>query len=170
MDHCCALKFFIVKGFEYTGGGENLGFGGAGGFSFGGFDPMGMAGDQGGGFMDTNQGKSAEKKVKFTCISIYCVLQCHRRRQSSRDKQTLMPVTVKQILSAVDEADGCFLDGGVELSSVKIMGTVMSVTSHSTNLIYVVNDGTGTIECKQWIDKDNAMNPGFSQCRCYFPD
>ena len=39
---------------------------------------------------------------------------------------------------------------------MRIMGNVDSVDEHSTNMSYKVNDGTGVIECKQWMEKDQG--------------
>ena len=54
--------------------------------------------------------------------------------------------------AAVDD-DNVKIDG-CELLVARIMGNVESVEEHSTNLNYRINDGTGVIECKFWIEKD----------------
>jgi len=117
-------------GYEY---GADRGFGG-------GFNPMGGLGgggfefgDMGGGFTGAEEKKSSEKK--------------------SRDKQSLLPVSVKQLLSAMPGEDGYKIDDA-ELTTLKLVGTLVEPQEHSTNLNFKLNDGSGTIECKQWIEKD----------------
>jgi replication factor A2 len=117
-------------GYEY---GMDRGFGG-------GFNPMGGLGGGGfefgdisGGFGGAEEKKSSEKK--------------------SRDKQSLLPVTVKQLLSAMSSEDGYKVDD-VALTTLKLVGTLVAPQEHSTNLNFKLNDGSGTIECKQWIEKD----------------
>lgn len=43
-----------------------------------------------------------------------------------------------------------------ELATVRIMGIVESVEEHATNCNYRINDGTGVMECKYWIEKDSG--------------
>ena len=62
-------------------------------------------------------------------------------------------------LKALNEAtfdDEIYRIDGIELHVVRIMGNVDSVDEHSTNMSYKVNDGTGVIECKQWMEKDQG--------------
>ena len=39
---------------------------------------------------------------------------------------------------------------------VKLMGTIHNVQEHSTNVVFVLNDGSHSIECKFWLDRDNG--------------
>lgn len=41
-----------------------------------------------------------------------------------------------------------------EVHTVKIMGIVEQVEQHATNITYRINDGSGAIECKLWVEKD----------------
>lgn len=126
-------------GYEYGGGG---GYGGYGG---GGFDPMsglggfGMGG-MGGGFMSeegNKGGKSSEKK--------------------SRDKQNFTPVTVHQILTAKKVDDVYRVDDN-ELYTVKLIGFVSNLTFQSTNISFQLNDGSGSIDCRFFISKDDSSS------------
>ena len=97
-------------------GGNNNMFGG------GGYDAM----DTGGGFMKSPDkgGKSDAKK--------------------SRDKMNLVSLTIKQILKCESLDDSIRVDG-VQLHTIKIIGTIESLEPHSTNSVYRVNDNTGTM-------------------------
>lgn len=113
--------------------------------SFGGFPPMGIMDESGGGFLEQGGNASADKK-------------------RSRDRESLTPVTIKQIKGSTNDGDSIKLDG-VDLFLVKIMGFIENVEEHSTNLTYQLNDGTGVIECKDWISKDAGSNSAPSSHR-----
>ena len=66
-----------------------------------------------------------------------------------------MPATIKQLMSAVNDGDSFKIDD-VELYTVKVVGLLESIQSHSTHIIFTVNDGSGVIECKEWIEKGAA--------------
>lgn len=81
--------------------------------------------------------------------------------QGSRDKgynkDTLRPVTIKQLLDAQQpHPDADFKIDGAELTQVTFVGQVRNVSQQATNFTYKLDDGTGTIEVKQWIDADLA--------------
>lgn len=105
----------------------------------GGMDPMGGTGF---GALSESGNKSAEKK-------------------GSRERQSLIPVTAKQILTC-ENVDDVFRLDGAELFTVKIIGTVDSVAEHATNHTYQISDSTGSIECKLWIDKDSGGSVAMS--------
>ena len=56
-------------------------------------------------------------------------------------------------MTATHEDDSYKVDGA-ELANIKIMGMVAAIEEHSTNFNFKVNDGTGVMDCKQWIDRD----------------
>ena len=118
----------------------------------GGMDPMGGTGL---GALSESGNKSAEKKVGLllhTCLVYFFTLN---PIQGSRERQSLIPVTAKQILTC-ENVDDVFRLDGAELFTVKIIGTVDSVAEHATNHTYQISDSTGSIECKLWIDKDSG--------------
>lgn len=122
---------------EYGGGmgGGYGGFGGGGGFS--GFE--GMGGDDltgGGGFLDGTAGKSAEKK--------------------NRDNQSITSVSIKQLNTAESDDGEMFRVDGMQLYQVKIIGFIESMATHSTSQMYMINDGSGVIECKAFIEKNEG--------------
>lgn len=96
--------------------------------------------------------KSAEKKVIFFFFTIIIVLFLPHLQQGNRDRQSLIPVTVKQLLQC-DNVEDSFRVDGVELFTVKIIGTVDAIVEQNTNHTFQVSDGSGTIECKLWVDK-----------------
>jgi replication factor A2 len=78
--------------------------------------------------------------------------------RKSYDEQTIQPVTVSMCLSSYPEEDGTGeqLADGRKLYHVKIVGAVRSVEDFSTNCLYGIEDGTGLIEVKQWIDSNDC--------------
>lgn len=135
-----------TSGYEY-GSNDYGGFGG-GGYGGGGLDPMG-GGQQGfGTFGDAaaTGNKSAEKK-------------------GAKERQSLLPVTIKQLQDA-DNSEDIFKVDGAELFTVKIVATIYNVEEHATNHTFQVSDGTGSIECKKWIEKDgSSRSEKQSQCK-----
>ncbi|KAI5817161.1 replication factor A2 [Pyronema omphalodes] len=77
----------------------------------------------------------------------------------NRSSETLRPVTIKQILEArQDVGDGPFMIDSVELGLLTFVGRVQGVTEQATNITYVIDDGTGTLDVKQWIDADSPSD------------
>jgi replication factor A2 len=71
------------------------------------------------------------------------------------DEQTLIPVTVGMVLSSSDDGEGSgnlMLRDGRKLSQIKLVGAVRQFNDYSTNVVYEIEDGTGLVEVKQWID------------------
>lgn len=80
----------------------------------------------------------------------------------SRDKQSFIPVSVKQLLTATLVDDTYRVDDA-ELNIVKLVGTLLYPQEHSTNFTFKLNDGSGTIDCQHWIEKDGGS--GFSHLK-----
>lgn len=75
------------------------------------------------------------------------------------DEQTIIPVTARMILaSQVDPSDAGMvkLEDDRNLHHVKLVGAIRSVEQNSTNYNYVIEDGTGIVEVKQWIDENGC--------------
>lgn len=88
-----------------------------------------------------------------------------KRSNSRKDRETLVPVTIKMIQDAEQDTndDSVFrLSGAQEFSQVKVVGSVVSVKEQSTNVLYVVEDGTGRMDVKMWLDtdQDDVMDGG----------
>jgi replication factor A2 len=77
--------------------------------------------------------------------------------RKSYDEQTLLPVTCRMILSAPSDGTSAMtLPDGRPLHHVKLVGAVRSVEHQSTNVTYQIEDGTGLLEVKQWMDDNDC--------------
>ena len=66
-------------------------------------------------------------------------------------------MTIKQILDAQQpHPDADFKVDGDAINQITFVGQIRNVSSQTTNITYKVDDGTGTVEVKQWIDRDTA--------------
>lgn len=72
----------------------------------------------------------------------------------SRDSQGLIPVTVKQISEASHSGDekSNFSINGVDLTNVTLVGMVYEKTERNTDVNFVLDDGTGRIKCRRWVN------------------
>lgn len=76
------------------------------------------------------------------------------RREHTQD--SLRPVTIKQILEATTDSsskDEFKIDGAI-VSQVTFVGQIRNISTQTTNTTYRLDDGTGSIEVKQWVDSD----------------
>lgn len=74
-------------------------------------------------------------------------------RKSGAVSQSLLPVTVKQISKATQRPpDDTFLVDGQEVSNVTLVGLVSNKDEKVTDVVFMLDDGTGRIEVKRWID------------------
>ncbi|KAI5920179.1 putative replication factor-a protein [Camillea tinctor] len=92
-------------------------------------------GEDGGGFVGGSQGGS----------------------QTARpiNDESLRPVTIKQLIDAEQAfGDAPFRIDGVEIKQVTLVGMVRQISPQTTNITYRLDDGTGIIEVKQWLDAD----------------
>ncbi|KAK6828596.1 replication factor A2 [Apiospora arundinis] len=68
---------------------------------------------------------------------------------------TLRPVTIKQLIEAEQAyPDAPFRIDGLEVTQVTLVGMVRAISPQTTNVTFRVDDGTGIIEVKQWLDAD----------------
>uniref|UniRef100_A0A1J3I755 Replication protein A 32 kDa subunit A n=1 Tax=Noccaea caerulescens TaxID=107243 RepID=A0A1J3I755_NOCCA len=74
----------------------------------------------------------------------------------NRDFQGLVPVTVKHITESSQsggEKSGIVING-VELTNVSLVGLVCDKdVSKVTEVRFTLDDGTGTIDCKRWVNE-----------------
>ncbi|XP_022145139.1 replication protein A 32 kDa subunit A [Momordica charantia] len=72
----------------------------------------------------------------------------------SRESPGLVPVTVKQISEAFHsgEEKANFVINGVDITNVTIVGKVSEKAERNTDITFVVDDGTGRIGCKRWVN------------------
>ncbi|CAM0945140.1 unnamed protein product [Alopecurus aequalis] len=119
----------------YGGGGQYDGGGG------GQYDGNGGAANAnslfgGGGFMPSQTTNTPEGSSGIT---------------KTRGAQTLLPLTVKQILDASQTNDGSsFAVNGTEVSTVRLIGRMWNKNERVTNVQFILDDGTGRIEVNRW--------------------
>ncbi|KAL6719306.1 Replication factor A protein 2 [Lecanora helva] len=75
-------------------------------------------------------------------------------------EDTLRPVTIKQVLDATQpHPDADFSIDDVKITQISFVGQIRNISTQTTNITYKLDDGTGTVEVKQWIDADaNSMD------------
>ncbi|TQV96133.1 DNA-directed RNA polymerase I subunit [Cordyceps javanica] len=74
--------------------------------------------------------------------------------------ESLRPVTVKQIIEAEEGySGGDFKIDGASAPQVTFVGQIRSVNAQATNITLKIDDGTGQIEVKKWIDGDKPEDP-----------
>ena len=79
--------------------------------------------------------------------------------QSDYNNSTLRPVTVKQVLDASQPyPEAPFVVDGADTASIVFVGQVHNISTQTTNVTYKVDDGTGEIEVKHWVDS-TAIDP-----------
>ncbi|KAJ5159447.1 uncharacterized protein N7482_006451 [Penicillium canariense] len=101
----------------------------------GGYNSYGGGGGGGGGFMPGEMNSPSGGKG------------------GDRDNKTLRPVTVKQIVDASQPfPEANYQVDGADVASVLFIGQVRNISSQSTNVTYKIDDGTGEIEVKKWVD------------------
>ncbi|EEF34379.1 Replication protein A 30 kDa subunit, putative [Ricinus communis] len=74
----------------------------------------------------------------------------------SRDSQGLVPVTVKQISQASHSGDenSNYVIDGVDVTNVTVVGMVFDKAQKVTDVNFTVDDGTGRIGCKRWVNEN----------------
>jgi len=98
-----------------------------------------QGGADGGGFMGGSQGGSQDSPGG----------------SKTYGKDTLRPVTIKQVIDAQQpHPDAEFKMDGTEITQITFVGQIRNVSTQATNITYKLDDGTGLIEVKQWIDTD----------------
>ncbi|KAI7852810.1 hypothetical protein BDC45DRAFT_537017 [Circinella umbellata] len=68
-------------------------------------------------------------------------------------EQTLRPVTLKQLANCEITQEGTFRIDNADVTQVTFIAAIRRVTELSTNVSYTVEDGTGQIEVRRWIDQ-----------------
>ncbi|PNY23752.1 Replication factor A protein 2 [Tolypocladium capitatum] len=82
----------------------------------------------------------------------------------SYQDESLRPVTIKQILGAEEAFSGAdFKIDGSTVTQITFVGQVRSINPQPTNVTFKIDDGTGQVEVKKWIDADKQddADPGF---------
>ncbi|KAI5960888.1 RFA2 [Candida theae] len=72
-------------------------------------------------------------------------------------RNSIAPVTIKQILEAEQPVpDGEFKVHNVSISLVGFIGVVRKVHASGSSLAITVEDGTGSIDVRKWVDENNS--------------
>ncbi|CUS15787.1 unnamed protein product [Tuber aestivum] len=122
-------------GSNYGGGGYTS-YGAGGGAGAGGFSTH-YGGSQGGS--QASPGGSASR--------------------GSRSASTLRPVTIKQVLEATQpHPEAEFKIDDVELTQLTLVAQIRGVSEQATNHTYKMDDGTGTLEVKQWVEATAVLD------------
>ncbi|KAB2575021.1 Nucleic acid binding OB-fold tRNA/helicase-type [Lasiodiplodia theobromae] len=76
-------------------------------------------------------------------------------------KDTLRPVTLKQINDAVNTQESDFTIDGVEVAQITFVGQIRNISQQALNISFKFDDGTGLGEVKLWMDADgpNPLEP-----------
>ncbi|KAJ6164683.1 Nucleic acid-binding OB-fold [Penicillium chermesinum] len=78
-------------------------------------------------------------------------------KTGDRDNKTLRPVTIKQILDASSPyPEAPYQIDGADVANVLFIGQVRNISAQSTNVTYKIDDGTGEVEVKKWVDSAMA--------------
>ncbi|XP_057501123.1 replication protein A 32 kDa subunit B-like isoform X2 [Actinidia eriantha] len=73
----------------------------------------------------------------------------------NRDIQSLVPLTVKQISQAFQSSDdkSSFLIDGIDVNNATLVGMVFNKAERITDVSFVLDDGTGRIDCIRWVNE-----------------
>lgn len=80
--------------------------------------------------------------------------------------ESLRPVTIKQLADWEEAFPGADVAiDGAPLTQVTIVGQVRAVNPQTTNITYRLDDGTATIDVKNWVDPERPddSSPKFAQ-------
>ncbi|KAK7397625.1 Replication factor A protein 2 [Neonectria punicea] len=73
--------------------------------------------------------------------------------------ESLRPVTIKQILDADEAYAGAdFKIDGSSVTQITFVGQIRHVNTQPTTITFKIDDGTGQIDVKKWIDADKAQD------------
>lgn len=113
--------------------------------SYGGYEAYGNDDFGGGGFMEGSQGASQGTPNKRG-----------GGNRPSREAQTLLPITAKQLMSRSTADDDVIRIDNQEVTNVKLVGILSNVVPHSTNVNFQLDDGTGIVDGRLFLHSDDA--------------
>ncbi|KAI0721081.1 hypothetical protein C8T65DRAFT_254659 [Cerioporus squamosus] len=69
---------------------------------------------------------------------------------------SIRPVTLHQLVGANQEhSDAAWKIGEQEVGQVMVVAQVLSVQAQTTNIVYMLDDGTARYEARQWVDPNS---------------
>ncbi|ODV96317.1 hypothetical protein PACTADRAFT_75465 [Pachysolen tannophilus NRRL Y-2460] len=81
-------------------------------------------------------------------------------QNKAQQRNTLTPVTIKQINESTQLVpDGEFIINNVELAFVSFIGVIRNVVDNTSSLTLTVEDGTGSIDVRKWLDDSANESP-----------
>lgn len=139
-------------GFGFDGGFQADNFGGGGGDNFNG-------GANNGGNNDSYSGSQFNaggfvNGDNMNGSPTFSQSQSSPSSTKKRDAQSLTPVTIKQ-LQNVESKDSKYKLDGKDLAQVTFVGVILSVDKQQTNLNYMIDDGTGKMNVRIYIDLED---------------
>ncbi|KAK4236210.1 hypothetical protein C8A03DRAFT_35910 [Achaetomium macrosporum] len=110
--------------------------------SYGGYQRTGygaQGGEDGGGYMvGSQQASQGQGEKKYA-------------------NESLRPITIKQLVDCKEAYPGAELAvDGLPTTQVTLVGQVRAINPQAVNVTYRIDDGTGMIDVKKWIDADKA--------------
>jgi len=91
----------------------------------------------GGGFMNTSLSSPSQQGSGGT-------------GGKAKRAQNVVPVLIEEVLKSPEEG---FTIEGTEVCMVKIVGSVTNLEKSATKCSYQIEDGSGSIECVQWVEE-----------------
>ncbi|KAF2267010.1 replication protein A, subunit RPA32 [Lojkania enalia] len=80
-------------------------------------------------------------------------------------QETLRPVTIKQLHDAQQIHEQEITIDGSPISQLTFVGQIRNISNLTTNITYKLDDGTGSIEVKLWVNPENADGPNSSRAK-----
>ncbi|TWU76578.1 replication factor A protein 2 [Metarhizium rileyi] len=82
----------------------------------------------------------------------------------SYQDESLRPVTIKQVLEAEEAFAGAdFKIDNTTITQITFVGQVRHINPQPTNVTFKIDDGTGHVEVKKWIDADKQDDANADQ-------
>lgn len=114
--------------------------------SYGGYEAYGNDDFGGGGFMESSQGGGSQGTPS----------KRGGGGRPSREAQTLLPITAKQLASRSTADDDVIRIDGQEVTNVKLVGILSNVVPHSTNVNFQLDDGTGIVDGRMFLHSEES--------------
>ncbi|KCV73363.1 hypothetical protein H696_00902 [Fonticula alba] len=147
------------------GGGGGGYFGGGGGGGGGGdmYDGGSMGGGGGGGFLSHQGDYGNSPSMSSPSLDGSSGGGFGQQRPSDAPRgilghNSVLPVTIKQLVdidvSKMVDSDGSMQIDGQTIHILSIIGVIRAVRETTTTVTYLVEDSTGSIDMRKWLDRD----------------
>lgn len=80
------------------------------------------------------------------------------KQRRPTEEKSLVPVTIGMVRKSINGV----LQDGREPEQVKIIGAVCECANKSTSIEYILEDGTGKISVKEWVENDDKVKQQLS--------